>query len=44
VRYSTHVTYAIFLEAEGFREDAKAIWRELSNQRPDDTNLKRLAR
>lgn len=42
--FSEKVTYAIFLESEGFREDAKVIWRELSTQRPDDTNLKFRAR
>lgn len=43
-RFSDKVTYAIFLEGEGFREGAKNIWQELSAQRPDDPNLKRRAR
>ena len=42
--FSDKVTYAIFLEEEGFREGAKSIWQELSAQRPDDPNLKRRAR
>ncbi|MDO8811689.1 MAG: hypothetical protein Q7J38_06645 [Gallionella sp.] len=42
--FSDNVTYAIFLEEEGFRESAKGIWQELSAQRPDDPNLKRRAR
>lgn len=42
--FSDNVTYAIFLEAEGFSDDAKNIWKELSRQRPDDLNLKRRAR
>jgi len=41
---SEKVTYAIFLESEGFREDAKVIWRELAEQRPNDPNLKFRAR
>ncbi len=43
-RFSDKVTYAIFLESEGFRGDAKNLWRELSAQRPDDPNLKFRAR
>jgi hypothetical protein len=43
-RFSDKVTYAIFLEEEGFRENAKSIWQELAAQRPDDPNLKRRAR
>lgn len=43
-RFSDKVTYAIFLEEEGFRDSAKNIWRELAEQRPDDPNLKRRAR
>ena len=42
--FSEKVTYAIYLESEGFREDAKAIWRELAAERPDDPNLKFRAR
>jgi hypothetical protein len=42
--FSEKLTYAIYLESEGFREDAKAIWRELAAQRPDDPNLKLRAR
>lgn len=42
--FSDQLTYAIFLEEEGFREDAKSIWKELSAQRPDDPNLKKRAR
>jgi len=42
--FSDKVTYAIFLEEEGFRDSAKTIWQELSAQRPDDPNLKRRAR
>lgn len=42
--FSDQVTYAIFLEQEGFREKAKSIWQELAKQRPDDPNLKRRAR
>ena len=43
-RFSDKVTYAIFLEEEGFRESAKSVWQELAAQRPDDPNLKRRAR
>lgn len=42
--FSDNVTFAIFLEAEGFSDDARNIWKELSRQRPDDLNLKRRAR
>lgn len=42
--FSDKVTYAIFLEEEGFRESAKIIWQELAAQRPEDPNLKRRAR
>ncbi|MDD4928556.1 MAG: hypothetical protein PHP85_04685 [Gallionella sp.] len=42
--FSEKLTYAIFLESEGFRDDAKVIWRELAQQRPDDRNLKFRAR
>lgn len=38
--FSEKITYAIFLESEGFREDAKVLWRELSALRPEDPNLK----
>ncbi|HEX5363509.1 MAG TPA: hypothetical protein VFW59_04520 [Gallionella sp.] len=41
---SEKVTYALYLESEGFREDAKQVWRELAAQRPDDPNLKFRAR
>jgi hypothetical protein len=39
--FSDQVLFALFLEAEGFNEDAKALWRELAKQHPDDPNLKR---
>lgn len=42
--FSDKVVYALFLEEEGFREDAKSIWQELAKQHPGDPNLKRRAR
>lgn len=42
--FSEKVTYAIFLESEGFRGDAKVLWRELAALRPDDPNLRFRAR
>lgn len=42
--FSEKVTYAIFLESEGFRDDANALWRELAALRPDDANLRFRAR
>ena len=42
--FSDKVVYALFLEEEGFRENAKNLWQELSKQRPNDPNLKRRAR
>jgi hypothetical protein len=38
--FSEKVTYALYLESEGLKEDAKLAWRELSAQRPNDPNLK----
>ena len=42
--FSDQVAYALFLEAEDFRDDARRIWQELAKQRPEDPNLKRRAR
>lgn len=42
--FSEKLGYAIFLESEGFRGEAKVLWRELAALRPDDVNLKFRAR
>ena len=41
---SEKVTYAIILESEGYKDDAKTVWRELALLRPDDPNLRFRAR
>jgi hypothetical protein len=41
---SEKVTFAIYLESEGFRDDAKTLWRELATLRPEDQNLRFRAR
>lgn len=38
--FSGRVLYAVFLEQQGFRYDARKLWRELSRERPDDVVAK----
>ena len=38
--FSERVLYAVFLEQQGFRCDARKLWRELSRERPDDVVAK----
>lgn len=34
--FSDRLLYAVFLEEQGFRYDARRVWQELSKERPDD--------
>ena len=34
--FSTRVLYAVYLEENGFKYDARRLWKELSKERPDD--------
>ncbi|OGS91947.1 MAG: hypothetical protein A2Z95_03475 [Gallionellales bacterium GWA2_60_18] len=38
--FSERVLYAIFLEENGFKYDARRIWQELARERPDDAVVK----
>lgn len=34
--FSERVLYAVFLEGNGFKYDARRLWKELAKERPDD--------
>jgi len=42
-RLSNRVTYALWLEQMELRDEARRVWRALAAERPEDTELRRLA-
>jgi hypothetical protein len=38
--FSDRVLYAVFLEGNGYKYDARRIWKELAKERPDDAVAK----